>query len=211
MESMAESHGLLAQKIESDVERPLKEYNSKNREMQAISTIQGNLSSLARDVEAAQRKASKLSGGKTSAAKVANATSDVDAANQQWDSQAPYVFEQLQALDESRINHLRDALTQLETHEADQVERNRTSAENCLNTILNVNTAEEISAFVARQTANAPPMSERHASRNRTNSTAGATSPPPELPAPAETPARKQPEDGGDSSPFSTSKTGGLT
>ena len=211
MEVMAEAHGLLSQKIESDVERPLKDFGTKNREMQSMSTIQGNLSSLAKDVDAAQKKAAKLSGGKTSAAKVANATSDVDAANQQWESQAPYVFEQLQALDESRINHLRDVLTQLETHEADQVERNRTSAENCLNAILNVNTADEISAFVAKQTANAPPIPETQIGRHRTNSNIGASPPPSELPAPAATPARKKPEDVEEPSPFSTaSKTGVL-
>lgn len=114
-----------------------------------MSTIQGNLAAVAREVENAHRKASKLSGTKSSN-KVANATSDVEAANQQWDSQAPYVFEQLQSLDETRINHLRDVLTQLETHEVDLVERNRVNAESCLNALLNVDTSDEISTFVAR-------------------------------------------------------------
>ena len=150
MQALAESHAVLASKMESDVERPLKEYQQKNREMQAMSTIQGNLASVAKDFDNAHRKAGKLSGGKSSANKVANATSDVEAANQQWESQAPYVFEQLQSLDETRINHLRDVLTQLETHEVDLVERNRISAESCLNALLNINTADEISTFVAK-------------------------------------------------------------
>ena len=121
-----------------------------------MSTIQGNLSSVAREVDVARRRADKIQGGKTSQNKIENATSDFNAANQQWDSQAPYVFEQLQALDENRVNHLRDVLTQFQTHEVDQVERNRVSAESCLNAILNVNTSEEISTFVAK-TSEVPP------------------------------------------------------
>lgn len=157
MQNLAESHAMLASKMESDVERPLKEYQSKSREMQAMTTIQGNLASVAKEVDNAHKKASKLSGGKSSANKVANATSDVEAANQQWDSQAPYVFEQLQSLDETRVNHLRDVLTQLETHEVDLVERNRTTAESCLNALLNVDTSDEISTFVARVSGGGEP------------------------------------------------------
>ena len=121
-----------------------------------MSTIQGNLTSVAREVDTARRRADKIQGGKTSQNKIDNATSDFNAANQHWDSQAPYVFEQLQALDESRVNHLRDVLTQFHTHEVDQVERNRISAEQCLNAILNVNTSDEISTFVAK-TSEVPP------------------------------------------------------
>ena len=124
--------------------------------MQGMSTIQGNLVSVARDVDAARKRADKIQNGKTPQSKIDNATSDFNVANQQWDSQAPYVFEQLQALDENRVNHLRDVLTQFQTHEVDLVERNRVSAESCLNAILNVNTSEEISTFVAKTSENAP-------------------------------------------------------
>ena len=124
--------------------------------MQGMSTIQGNLVSVARDVDTARKRADKIQSGKTPQSKIDNATSDVNVANQQWDSQAPYVFEQLQALDENRVNHLRDVLTQFQTHEVDLVERNRVSAEGCLNAILNVNTSEEISTFVAKTSESAP-------------------------------------------------------
>lgn len=147
--SLAQSHALLAQRIEADVERPLREFQSKGREMQAMSTIQGNLASVGKDLEVAQKKAEKVKGGK-STTKIANATSDVEMTHQQWESQAPYVFERLQALDETRVNFLRDVLTQLQTHEIDQVEKNRTNAETCLNVLLNVATADEISLFVAK-------------------------------------------------------------
>jgi len=216
VESLATSHHILANKIEVDVERPLRDYQTRNREMQAISTIQGNLAAVAKEVDSANKKASKLNTGKVSANKVANVTSDVEAANQQWESQAPYVFEQLQALDENRVNHLRDVLTQLETHEVDQVERNRASAESCLNVLLNIDTSDEISTFVARQSQGLPLAEDRperqtpdmRGSRSvTTGSSSAAQIPPPEV-ASAATPSRSRVQDENMSdrpSPFSMS------
>lgn len=157
-ESLAQSHGILAQKIDLDVERPLREYQSKNKEMQTMTTIQGNLASLCRDLETTQKKVEKTKSGKPWTSKTANATNDVEHALQQWQSQAPYVFERLQALDENRVNHLRDVLTQLQTHELDQIEKCRIAAEICLNALLNVDTTDEISTFVARYSGGVPSL-----------------------------------------------------
>jgi F-BAR domain only protein len=150
-ESLAQSHESLAQKIEVDAEAPLRQFASKNRDMQGISTVQGNLAAIAKEFDSAQKKADKLKDktGKHSSARAANASSSVDDANQQWETQAPYVFEQLQSLDESRLNHLRDVLTQFQTHEVDSIEQNRKPAELCLNALLNVETADEIKTFAA--------------------------------------------------------------
>ncbi|KAL6715184.1 hypothetical protein ACLMJK_007448 [Lecanora helva] len=198
--------------MEADVERPLKEYQSKNREMQNMSTIQGNLAAIAKDVDSAHKKASKLSGGKSSANKVANVTSDVEAADQQWESQAPYVFEQLQSLDETRVNHLRDVLTQLQTHEVDLVERNRTTAESCLNALLNVHTPDEISTFVARMsqggaagTAELPRLSSSRSSNTGPppNAAPGQTPPVPQLP-PSSPPSRTRDGNAETATPYST-------
>ncbi|KAL8946059.1 MAG: hypothetical protein Q9183_007960, partial [Haloplaca sp. 2 TL-2023] len=103
--------------MEADVERPLREYQKGSREMQAMSTIQGNLVALSKELDTTQKRVDKIKSGKSAASKVADATSSAESVRKEWDSQAPYVFEQLQALDENRINHLRDALTQLQTHE----------------------------------------------------------------------------------------------
>ena len=129
--------------------------------MSAMSTVQGNLAAMAKDVESAQQKTDKLRGrgDKAEAGKVANANSDLDTAQTHWESQAPYVFENLQALDETRLNHLRDVLTQYQTHEVDQVERNRITAEQCLNVLLNVETADEIKTFAMRAVQDKPPLS----------------------------------------------------
>ena len=155
--------------------------------MQGISTVQGNLTSLAKDFDEAQKKVDKLrsKGAKSETSKISSAMSSVQDASLQWESQAPYVFEQLQALDEDRVNHLRDALTQLQTHEVDQLERNRVAAESALNATLNVDTSEEISTFVARTSSGLPSLtSPRRASRPST-SNAAPTSPTPTTPLPS--------------------------
>ncbi|PGH06704.1 hypothetical protein AJ80_08121 [Polytolypa hystricis UAMH7299] len=150
-ESLAQSHEALAREIEVDVERPLREYATKHGDMKSMSTIQNDLAGLAKELDSAQKKADKLKGkGSRSSTKAAAAISAAADINQQWQSRAPYVFEQLQAIDEHRLNHLRDLLTQYETHEVDQIERNRTTAESCLNALLNIQTADEIKTFAAK-------------------------------------------------------------
>ena len=171
-DTLADSHYALANKIEVDVERPLREFATTNREMGNMSTIQGNLTSMAKDVDRAQQKTDKLrgKGEKADETKVATANSELDAAQMQWESQAPYVFENLQLLDETRLNKLRDVLTQFQTHEVDQVERNRIIAEQCLNVLLNVETADEIKTFAIKAVQTKPTLA-----RAQRNSVAIAT------------------------------------
>ena len=192
---MADSHAALAMKIETDVEQPLRNFASTNREMTQISTIQGNLAALAKDVERAQQKTDKLQGkgGRTEPGKIASANSDLDSAQAQWENQAPYVFESLQSLDETRLNHLRDALTQFQTHEVDQVERDRITAEQCLNVLLNVETSDEIKSFAQR----APQMKPTLRSQRNSITTPSRSLPPPAASAgsSALTPTLSQDED----------------
>ena len=178
-ENLAASHEILAQKIETDVENPLRQFASSNREMKALNSSQSNISSVAQDLSNAQKKAAK--GGR----KAEQATGSIDEASRQWESQAPYVFEQLQALDERRVNNLRDVLTQFQTHEVDQVERSRASAESCLNALLSLETADEIRTFAARVGEGqgrglALPVRERSSTTNSSlrPATASAQTPP---------------------------------
>lgn len=129
---------------------------------------------MARELEDAQEKSDKLSkkGGKASALKVDAASSKLQSANSQWDSQVPFIFESLQALDERRLNHLRDVLTQYETHEADVIEQNRKTVEQTLSTLLEVDTAQEIKNW-SQATVAGKPVNER---RVRQPSTAGSGS-----------------------------------
>ncbi|KKK13467.1 hypothetical protein ARAM_002306 [Aspergillus rambellii] len=172
VESIATSHETFAQKIDEDVERPLREFSTKNRELASMPGTQTSLVNLAKNLEASQKKVEKAKEkGPKGADRLASAIFAAEEINQQWGSRAPFVFEQLQAADESRLNHLRDVLTQLETHESDQIERCRQAAESCLNVLLNVETADEIKTFAAKINGGRPlPPSRQH------------TSPPPATP-----------------------------
>lgn len=156
--------------------------------MQAMSTISGNLSSMAKEIDMAQKKAEKLTqkGGKAATDKVAGAASEVEGANAQWESQAPYVFEKLQAVDESRLNNLRDLLTQFQTHEIDQVERSRVTAEDCLNSLVTLDTADEVKMFSLRAVQGRPRLASTIRERRRTlpgsTSAPSTDMPPPPLP-----------------------------
>ncbi|KAI1359941.1 Muniscin C-terminal mu homology domain-containing protein [Xylaria arbuscula] len=174
-EVIATSHHTFAAHIEKDVETPLRMFEVK-KEMQNIQTIQGNLQKVARELEEAQEKSDKLTkkGGKASAQKVDLAASKLESATNQWKSQAPFVFESLQAVDESRMNQLRDCLTQYGTLEGEQAQRLQTDAESVLNSLLDYSTATEIQQFVSKVTMGRPKL-EKRATTTRQSSSAGGT------------------------------------
>jgi hypothetical protein len=152
-----------------------------------MGTITGNLAAMAKEIDTAKKKSEKLreKGAKAQASKVANAVADVESATLQWESQAPYVFEKLQAVDESRLNHLRDVLTQFQTHEVDQVERNRITAEETLNVLLNIETADEIKTFALRMQSGERPQHGRKQS-SIASPPRNLAPPPPVPPIPAD-------------------------
>ena len=177
-ENLAASHETLAMKIETDVETPLRSWASRNRGFKDLSTAQLNLSNVAKELSGAQKKAAK--GGR----RADNASSTVEDASRQWESQAPCVFEQLQVVDETRVNHLRDVLTQFQTHEVDSIEKSKVSAESCLGALLNVETADEIKTFAARAATGGGPgllrrLSSATAGNRPTSSLRAPPTPPP--------------------------------
>lgn len=178
-EAVAASHETLAQKIDEDVERPLRDYSNKNRDLASMPVVQSDLAGLAKNMETAQKKVEKAKEkGPKGADKLASAIHAAEEVTQQWQSRAPFVFEQLQAVDEGRLNHLRDVLTQLGTHEADQVERCREVAESCLNALLNVETADEIKTFAAKVNGGRPVVARRQELSPSVTPTPAAAPPP---------------------------------
>ncbi|KAF3766979.1 hypothetical protein M406DRAFT_106400 [Cryphonectria parasitica EP155] len=167
-DAIAASHHLFAQRIEKDVEHALRQFQNR-KEVQNMQTMSMNLSTIAKELDDAREKVDKLSkkGGKASALKVDTATARLESASSQWESQAPFILETLQALDEQRCNHLRDVLTQLETHEVDQSDRLRAAANDALATIVEADTAREVENFVSRVTAGKPKVEKRPALTER--------------------------------------------
>lgn len=141
--------------------------------------VQSDLAGLAKNMETAQKKLEKAKEkGPKGADKLASAIHAAEEVTQQWQSRAPFVFEQLQAVDEGRLNHLRDVLTQLGTHETDQVERCREVAESCLNALLNVETADEIKTFAAKVNGGRPVIARRQEMSPSATPTPAAAPPP---------------------------------
>ena len=180
-DAIAASHQLFASRIEKDVEQSLRSFQNK-KEMTNIQNISINLQGMAKELDEAEKNVEKLSkkGGKANAQKVDQASSRLEVATGQWESQAPFIFETLQALDEQRINHLRDVLTQFETHEVDQATRTQAAAEEVLNLMLEVNTAKEIENFSNRMTAGKPRI-ERRSTNTRQSAVTTPTPAPPSV------------------------------
>ncbi|KAF9874764.1 fes cip4 domain-containing protein [Colletotrichum karsti] len=162
VDATAHSHHVLASQLDKDVENPLRSFQSR-KEMQNMQTISANLTAMARDLEDAQKKTDALTrkGPKTNAQKMADATARLEQATQQWDSQAPFIFETLQALDEQRVNQLRDLLTQYQTHESDQAQRGLTRAAETLASMLEISTELEIASFKEKVISGRPRMEKR--------------------------------------------------
>lgn len=156
--------------------------------------MQGNLQNMAKELDDAQKKSETLNkkAGKTSAAKMDQAASRLESATNQWESQVPFIFESLQALDETRLNQLRDVMTQYGTYEGDQAQQKQADAESVLNSLLDYHTGNEIQAFVAKATAGKPRTQTRAAlTTTRTSSSFGGGStslaPPPSINVPPAT------------------------
>jgi hypothetical protein len=152
-----------------------------------MESILGNIQALAKDVDNANKRQEKLNskGGKADAQKVASAATSVEDAELQWDSQAPYVFERLQEVDEVRLELLQKCLTQFQTF-ADET-RNSASAslEECLNALLNIQIADDVVLFSQRaQQGAVPTIRERRMSRSQQPvPSESSTLAPPPLPA----------------------------
>lgn len=185
VDATAHSHHQFASLLEKDVEAPLRNFQAR-KEMQNMQTISANLTAMARDLEDAQKKMDALArkGPKTNAQKMADATARLEQATQQWDSQAPFIFETLQALDEQRVNQLRDLLTQYQTHESDQAQRSQSKAAETLALMLEISTEQEIASFKEKIVSGRPRMEKRvTTSRQSSNVPTSQTLAPPPPPS----------------------------
>lgn len=136
---------------------------------------------MAKTLEEAQHASEKLEkkGGKASTHKVDTVSAKLESATQQWESQAPYIFESLQALDEMRVNHLRDVLTQYQTHEADCAQRVQDTTAETLAQVIEVSTEAEVLGFASRATAGKPRVPTLDSTRrSSTAETYASTAPP---------------------------------
>ncbi|KAL2760228.1 hypothetical protein ACRALDRAFT_2093633 [Sodiomyces alcalophilus JCM 7366] len=171
IEASAYSHHLLAGRIENEVEGPLRAFQSKSEALNIQATSE-NLTTLARDLEESQKKveAQTKKAGKANMQKLDAAHSKLESATQQWESQAPFIFESLQAFDEHRINQLRDLLTQYQTYETEKAQRGQATAAETLAAMLEISTDLEIASFKERVVAGKPKLERRGTAPSRQGS-----------------------------------------
>ncbi|EKD19655.1 uncharacterized protein L3040_002001 [Drepanopeziza brunnea f. sp. 'multigermtubi'] len=196
-DEIARSHAMLADRINNEVELQLRNFPTKNREMAEFPTIQGNLGAMAKELEDAQSKSEKLMqrGGKASAYKVEAAAARLQTASTQWNNQAPFILETLQSVDEGRLNHLRDALTQYETQEMDNLNRCQSIVESALGVMVEVDTSIEIQSWAQTVVSGKPVVERRPAGRQgfvTGNAMTGNTNMPPSIPAATNTDNRSE-------------------
>jgi chromosome segregation ATPase len=157
---------MFAQNIEADVERPLRQFNTSRKELQSITRSMDSIQQILRDMDNAHKRADKLkASGRANVDKVATATSSMEDAQGQWDSQAPFVFESLQAVDEARLDHLRGCLTQFQTYSSEVSTAVSAAAEDSLNALLNWQTSVEIQHFTLKAPSSVSQLRERRKSQ----------------------------------------------
>lgn len=173
IEASAYSHHLLAGRIENEVEGPLRAFQSKSESLNIQATSE-NLTTLARDLEESQKKveAQTKKAGKANMQKLDAAQAKLESATQQWESQAPFIFESLQAFDEHRINQLRDLLTQYQTYETEKAQRSQATAAETLAAVLEISTELEIASFKERVVAGKPKLERKSTTPSRQGSSA---------------------------------------
>jgi len=185
---LAQSHQSFAHNIEVDIEKPLREFATSNRRYQNLSSkVVHNIQKTAKEVDEAQKRADKLQekGDKAPADKVAVAASEVEKAMGGWNSEAPLVFESLQEVDEARWDHFKNSLIQLETYASDMSNSNATAITECLNSLLEVQTADEIQQYTIRAPTAIPQTTarERRMSQAAPSNFSAFTSLAPPVPA----------------------------
>jgi hypothetical protein len=182
---LAQSHQTFAHNIEVDIEKPLREFTNSDPRYRSLSTkVIHNIQRTAKEVDEAQKKADKLTdrGSKAPAEKVADAITDLERARGDWNSEAPLVFESLQEVDEARWDHFKNSLIQLETYASDMSNSNSTAITECLNTLLEVQTEDEIAQYSIRAPTAVLPATARErrmSQANPSNLSASTTLAPP--------------------------------
>ncbi|RFU77034.1 fes cip4 domain-containing, partial [Trichoderma arundinaceum] len=172
VERIAQSHQLFADRLGNDVEQPLRAFPQR-QDVQNMTNISNNLAIMAKELDDARDRSDKLTkkGGKASTQKVDAASSKLESAIQQWESQSPFIYETLQVLDESRINMLRDLLTQFQTHESDRAQRGTDISVETLAMMLEISTEREVQGFVQKVTAGKAPLPPSRATTTRRSTT----------------------------------------
>lgn len=143
----------LSHKITTDIEQPLRSFCTHSEQWPSIIGFSENLDTLAHTFSNNDEKVEKLR-KKTQTSRhhqlVENAQHSLDELRSQWESQAPFILEQIEIIDKARLGFLKNSLINFETLEADKSQRLMKNTESVLNTILSFEPMDEVAAFAAQ-------------------------------------------------------------
>lgn len=135
---VADASNSLAHKLQHDVEQPLRRYcSSKSPQWMDMKVLQDELETLGQNFKNSVDQRKKKHG---------DSPEEVRA---QWENQAPYILEQVETIDESRLGHLKNLLTTFGTLEADKSEKTMKISEMVLNSILSYEPLDDVAAYAA--------------------------------------------------------------
>lgn len=133
----ADASNAFAHKIQHDVEHPLRRFCVKSPQWADMKVLHGELETLGQLFKNSESGNKKRHGDSP------------EEVRQQWENQAPYILEQVETIDESRLGHLKNLLTTFGTLEADRSEKTLKISEKVLNNILSYEPIDDVAAFAA--------------------------------------------------------------
>lgn len=134
---VADASNSLAHKIQHDVEQPLRRYCAKSPQWMDMKVLQDELETLGQNFKNSVDHRKKKHGDSP------------EEVRSQWENQAPYILEQVETIDESRLGHLKNLLTTFGTLEADKSEKTMKISETVLNGILSYEPIDDVAAYAA--------------------------------------------------------------
>ena len=138
---------VFATRIRQDVEQPIRQF-VKTTQWTDVKGLHDMFDSLAESYSSYEQQLEKLHRKPGKNQQQMNiAQHSLDETRSQWESQAPYVLEQIQTADEGRLAYLKSALTTFVTVEEDRYKMSLKESEVILNSVLSFEPSNEVSAF----------------------------------------------------------------
>lgn len=130
----AKAASSFATKIHKEIEAPLRQYTTRSAQWADMKVLQSELETLANTVKLDKHRNTRAN----------------DENRVQWESQAPFLLEQAETIDESRLGYLKNALTTYGTVEADYSDKSLKISEKVLNNVLSYEPMDEIATYAAQ-------------------------------------------------------------
>lgn len=147
----AEASMGFANKIHKEVQRPLRQFH-KSAEWLDTRMLEDELEKLGNAYKSHDETVEKLR-RKSPSRQTEVAQQSLGQIRVQWESQAPYIVDQVEAIDERRLGQIKTALTTFGTVQSDCANKGVAASEAVLSSVLAYDPSQDVAAFAAKLTA----------------------------------------------------------